>query len=212
MISVITLARVALDSLDHTEPLGTKHDNHTSLALIKEIEARYEFKKINYLDIGCAGGQFVADMYHRGHNAVGIEGSDYSLVHQRACWPELGNIRLFTCDATKRFEIMDDQTPMLFDLITAWEVLEHIKIDDMKIFFSNINRHLKPNGIFIGSVSCHGNDPHHVTVLPKDIWHSTILPQHFGQIFPYPFTAWLRDDIRVNSFVFMGTKKWSDCC
>lgn len=208
MITVRTLYPIAKDSLDHIQPLGTAADNHTSIGLMEEIVAYFEQRKVNVLDIGCSGGEMVIDFVRNGHTAVGIEGSDYSVVNQRANWPIYHKISLFTCDATKRYEIMNDEEPLQFDCIMAWEVLEHIKLEDMPIFFSNINRHLKPNGIFIASVSMHGLDPQHVTVLLEETWRKDVLPQYFGSIQPYPFKSWLRDDIRSSSFVFMGTKKW----
>lgn len=206
---VFTQHPVAIESLDHIYPLGTKNDNTTSSELIREIEEYFGNRKINVLDIGCAGGQFIVDMHTRGHLAVGIEGSDYSVQHQRANWPTYHNKCLFTCDATKPFEIVDKLgVPLLFDCIMAWEVLEHIRCEDHAAFFTNINKHLKPTGFFIGSVSLHAGDPQHVTVLPEAVWREGILSKHFGAIGTYPFHAWLREDVRASSFVFMGTKKW----
>lgn len=207
MIKVLTSFPIAYDSLDHLEPLGTAQDDFTSPELIQETEQYFGGRRINVLDIGCAGGRLIADFHGRGHTAVGIEGSDYSLVRGRASWAKLGNTNLFTCDATKPYEIMQDSQPLRFDCITAWEVLEHIKRADMAVFFANISRHLKPDGIFIASVSLQQfDDPHHVTVLPEATWRSEILPLHFGEIRPYPFQAWLREELRPFSFTFLGTK------
>jgi len=209
MITVKTEHPIAVDSLDHTQPWGTANDNNTSLELIEEIENHFGGKRIAMLDIGCSGGQIVIDMHDRGHTAVGIEGSDYSLIRGRACWAEHANKQLFTCDATKPYEILEDGKPLKFDCIMSWEVIEHIKIDDLPMFFANINNHLKGNGIFIASISKSAGDFHHVTVLPEDVWLNKILLHHFGTVQPYPFNGWLRNDIRQSSFVFLGTKKWA---
>jgi hypothetical protein len=40
-----------------------------------------------------------------------------------------------------------------FNLITAWEVMEHIKLDDLDAVFGNIRRHLAEGGYFIASTS-----------------------------------------------------------
>ena len=40
-----------------------------------------------------------------------------------------------------------------FDVISAWEVLEHIKEEDMPMLLENIKKHLNKGGIFIGTIS-----------------------------------------------------------
>jgi len=46
---------------------------------------------------------------------------------------------LFTCDITKPFEVVQGSQPVRFDLITAWEVLEHIGPDALDQVFRNIS-------------------------------------------------------------------------
>ena len=43
--------------------------------------------------------------------------------------------------------------PLPFDVVTAWEVLEHIAVDDIRAVCENVKRHLKPSGLFICSIS-----------------------------------------------------------
>jgi 2-polyprenyl-3-methyl-5-hydroxy-6-metoxy-1,4-benzoquinol methylase len=105
------------------------------------------------LDLGCSGGQLVKDFHDLGWLAVGLEGSDYSLKNNRANWPALGGRNLFTCDISKPFKIIVDGKPAQFDLITAWEVIEHLRPEDLKTLFTNINSHLKPGGYFVGSTT-----------------------------------------------------------
>lgn len=207
MYTIKTEYPVALESLDHLYPLGTRLDNSTSVAFIEEMEQFFDGKKINFLDIGCAGGQLVLDMHARKHKAIGIEGSDYSLINKRAGWTDHANELLFTCDATKLYDILEDGQPMMFDCITAWEVLEHIAQKDMTTFFGQIKKHLKPGGIFLASVSMHDKDIQHVTVSSEKIWREDILPKYFKGVYPYPLNTWMRDDVKENSFVFMGVKE-----
>jgi 2-polyprenyl-3-methyl-5-hydroxy-6-metoxy-1,4-benzoquinol methylase len=77
-MKVITEHKVATESPDHLFPWGTARDNTTDLGFIDEIE-NYFNKKIKTLDIGCSGGQLTIDFHNRGHLAIGIEGSDFSL-------------------------------------------------------------------------------------------------------------------------------------
>src|SRR4029077_9548912 len=85
--------------------------------------------------------------------AVGLEGSDYSLKHSRANWRTLANKNLFTSDITKPFRVKLDQQNLRFHLITACEVMEHIKVEDLEILFENIRSHLVEGGFFIASTS-----------------------------------------------------------
>ena len=153
MISVETNYPVAVDSNDHLKPMGTKKDNSFQYRFYQKI---YELLKINNLenfcDLGCAGGKFVKKLNDSGFKAVGIEGSDYSKNSNRSSWGNLKDTRLFTADITKDFKIKDDQKLMNFDIISAFEVLEHIKEKDLKNLFYNIKKHSKKNTIYIFSI------------------------------------------------------------
>ena len=106
-----------------------------------------------FMDLGCSGGQLVKDFKDLGWIAVGLEGSDYSLKHGRANWPKMAGKNLFTCDITKPFEVLSNQQPVQFDLITAWEVLEHIPPTSLDQLFRNIAGHLRSGGYFIASTT-----------------------------------------------------------
>jgi Methyltransferase domain len=166
---------VALDSDDHRFPWGTRNDNTRSPRFRWKCEQVFG-RKIRLLDIGCAGGGLVLDFLLAGHFALGLEGSDYSLRTQRACWRLIPN-HLMTCDATRPFRILDpSRQAMRFDVISAWEVLEHIREADLKQFFENVRSHLTEDGIFAASVATsEDGDPrtgavYHVTVKDRDWW------------------------------------------
>src|SRR5262249_44912073 len=111
-------------------------------------------RRLTYLDLGCAGGGLVLDFLLRGHEAFGIEGSDFSLLAQRGEWGLLpGN--LFTADITKPFSLnrATDGTPICCDVLSAWEVMEHIADEDLPQLFDNILRHMKQDGFFVGSIA-----------------------------------------------------------
>lgn len=153
MFTLTTNNPIAYDSPDHILPWGTMRDNSTSLPFIEEMENYFQNQPIKIMDLGCSGGQLVIDFHNRGHLAVGLEGSDYSVKHQRANWPEWHNKLLFTCDVTKPYQVKFNDEDAKFDLITAWEVVEHIHPDDLHMFFTLIAKHLTPKGIFVASVS-----------------------------------------------------------
>jgi len=60
---------------------------------------------------------------------------------------------LFTCDITKPFIINRNSKKLNFHLITAWEMLEHLRKDDLKLTFRNIINNLAIGGYFIASTS-----------------------------------------------------------
>jgi cyclopropane fatty-acyl-phospholipid synthase-like methyltransferase len=197
---------IAYDSPDHMMPWGTKNDNSTNNLFIDEL---LEFFKINYdrdniifLDLGCSGGQLVIDFYNRGNIAVGLEGSDYSIKHKRANWPEYHNKMLFTCDVSKPYELFNKNNKILFNLITAWEVIEHIHPDNLKQFFKNIDDNLDENGIFVGSISTNMEiiEGHvlHQSVFSEKEWYNKIFPMVLEgtslKLYSYPFTEVVRGD------------------
>jgi SAM-dependent methyltransferase len=128
------------------------------------------------LDLGCAGGGLVRSIIDDGHFAVGLEGSDYPMLNQTGEWGTIP-LHLFTCDITKPFRLTDRSAgdPILFDAVTAWEVMEHIPEHDLPGLFENIERHLMPGGCLLFSIA---------TFLDWDqrtgtIWHNTVKPREW---------------------------------
>jgi 2-polyprenyl-3-methyl-5-hydroxy-6-metoxy-1,4-benzoquinol methylase len=166
---------VAEDSVDHRFPHGTASDSTRWPRFVAACERLFG-PRLKFLDLGCAGGGLVLDFVLRGHDAMGLEGSDYSLVRQRAEWRTLKH-RLMTCDITQSFKIRrPNGEAMAFDVISAWDVLEHIPEAALPILFKNIVEHLAPQGIFTGTVSTRSarvapdGTNYHATVRPKAWW------------------------------------------
>jgi 2-polyprenyl-3-methyl-5-hydroxy-6-metoxy-1,4-benzoquinol methylase len=123
------------------------------MIMARRIQAEAEGRPLGALDLGCSGGQLVKDFLDLGWLSVGLEGSDFSLKHGRANWPALAGKNLFTCDVTKPFKIIANGQPVRFNLITMWEVLEHISTQDLPGLFANISGHLTDGGYFIASTT-----------------------------------------------------------
>jgi 2-polyprenyl-3-methyl-5-hydroxy-6-metoxy-1,4-benzoquinol methylase len=145
---------VAIQSNDHIYPRGTKFDNTRHPRFVRACENAFPNRKLSVLDLGCAGGGIVYDFIHRGHNALGLEGSDYSKINQRAEWRVIPD-HLKTCDITKPFKIFNNKNVAQYDVVCMWEVLEHIHEADQEVLFNNIAMHIKAEGFFIGSIALH---------------------------------------------------------
>jgi len=120
-------------------------------------------------------GGAIQSFINDGHFGIGLEGSDYSKKMQRSAWPIISRF-LHTCDITKPFEIVDEEKNqrIKFDVVTAWEVMEHIAPDDIDILALNVKNHLAKDGLWIMSVS-HDEEiingvRLHQSVFPKDWW------------------------------------------
>jgi SAM-dependent methyltransferase len=156
-IRVQTKHPIAYESPDHLTPWGTTRDNSTNKKFVDYMARRLRVEtpnaELGALDLGCSGGQLVKDFLDLGWMAVGLEGSDFSLKHRRANWPALAGKNLFTCDITKPFQITTRHQPAKFNLVTMWEVLEHIHPSGLSQLFSNIMAHLERRGYFFASTT-----------------------------------------------------------
>ena len=152
-IELDTKYPVAYESNDYLVPHGTVRDDTRYPRFIHACEMYFKDReKLAFVDLGCSSGGIVLDALLRGHEAVGLEGSDESFKQQRAQWRIIPK-NLFTCDITKPFTLKKDDKLKEFDVISAWEVLEHIKEEDLPVLLENIKKHLNTGGIFIGSIA-----------------------------------------------------------
>lgn len=202
MITITAEAPVALDSDDHIHPDGIYLDNNVTMEFVYEIENHFQ-RKINFLDLGCAGGALTCELIKRGHNAVGIDGSDHCLNFRKDAadklnmvrpygydnWQKYGNNRLFTADITKEFQLFDNGEEMKFDLITAWDVLEHFFPERIDVFAEQVKKHLKPDGYFVASIAKFSLNKHNVEYHKsnfQDAWWIEKLSPHLNRV-QYPF-------------------------
>ena len=232
MIQVRTMFPIAVDSDDHKYPEGVYYDNNVNPGFVHYLEQWYQGRKIKFLDLGCAGGGLVTHLADTDHNAVGLEGSDHCLNVRPEMitevgflpagyknWEKYGNKRLFTCDITKEYDIVEDGVPMQFDLITCWDVMEHFQQYEVDNFLRLVHKHLSPNGFFVASIALFdagrhaesANTPeglnYHKSVYPREWWLERT-DKYFNSV-GYPFSITNRDYIIDNPayLLFTGTKK-----
>jgi 2-polyprenyl-3-methyl-5-hydroxy-6-metoxy-1,4-benzoquinol methylase len=207
MFKVETKHPVAVDSPDHIMPWGTMRDNSTNPSLVNEVINKYGVGTF-ILDLGCSGGQWIKELAERGMNAIGLEGSDFSIKNPREWWTSLHNINLFTCDITKPFQIYFNDKPAKFKVITSWAVFEHFKKEDLPMVCENLLKHMDDDAVFCGNIG-NENCPEiveghvlHQTVESYE-WWKEYLSQYF-EVIPYPFNNYVRLD---NNTFLIGLKK-----
>ena len=158
--------------------MGTKQDNSTNRRFNDKLYKLYpRQEQLKILDMGCSGGGFVKSCLDDGCFALGLEGSDFSRRHRRAEWRSIPE-HLFTCDVTGEFDILIDaggeSKRIELDVVTCWEMIEHISEPDIAKVAANVKRHLATGGIWIMSVSPNEEVIHgvrlHQTVQPKSWW------------------------------------------
>ncbi len=177
MFEVKCVKNLAEESPDHMNPHGTKFCGTSSELLKNELETLFP-DAFNLLSLGCSGGRWVRELLGWGHEAVGLEGSDYHASYGTASWGELHGKNLFTCDISYPFEILKDGRLRQFDIITLFDVFEHITEAGLVTLCDNIVHHLREHGIVIATI-CLRPSPHpvtgvelHQTVQSKEWWLS----------------------------------------
>jgi cyclopropane fatty-acyl-phospholipid synthase-like methyltransferase len=164
---------VASWSNDHLFPRGTKNDNSTN----HEFNLRLREAKLglmpSVLDLGCSGGGFVQSVLQMGAVAVGIEGSDFSKRSGRAAWSEIPD-HLFTADIAKPFLVLWNGVVCRFEVVTMWEVLEHLTLAELEALMVNVHAHTYRDALFVCSVTSvqdrfEGVD-YHATLQPPAWW------------------------------------------
>ena len=189
-IEVVTRHPLADASVDHLCPMGTAHDNSVSPAFNERLFRLVPAANLRLLDLGCAGGGLVGSLLDAGAFAVGVEGSDYSQRLGRAEWARYpGN--LFTADVTQPFHVRANGVPQSFNVVTAWEFLEHIPGDGLAGVARNVREHLEPGGLFIASVST-------ITATgpgqPVE-YHASIHPEHWWRLWLAEEGFTVRDEL-----------------
>jgi 2-polyprenyl-3-methyl-5-hydroxy-6-metoxy-1,4-benzoquinol methylase len=204
MIKVKTNYPIAFDSGDTLKPWGTMRDNHSNMNFVLEVQKyyndTYNIDKIKIFEIGVAGGQCVVDFHNNGHFSIGIEGSPYSIEHQRVNWDgalKYCNEILYICDASREYEVLENDNKIIFDFIHSSEVIEHIPESRLDQFFLNIANHMHENSLFVGSISTKQEIIEgvvlHESVFSEEHWKTKILNKYFDVI-DYPFAEKLRND------------------
>jgi predicted TPR repeat methyltransferase len=190
---------------------GASQNNHSNPVYLKELERVTGKPNFSYMDLGCAGGQSVVDLYNLNHISCGIEGSDLEKminesknrikpepryigdtsditedVHDN--WIKYKDKCLFKADITKPFRLINENNEQQkFDVITAWDVLEHPKPEDIPNVINNVKEHLDENGMFICLINLVSGH-HHQCIKPSE-WWLQIFDEHGFENVEFDFNA-----------------------
>lgn len=152
-VRVVTNHPIAVDSDDHKHPVGSINDNYADrgfiLALLEEFPALERF-----CDLGCAGGELVAQLDSLGVTAVGVEGSSKVLLGSgRRNWIASMGSNLFFADISKKFQVLEDGQLMKFDVVHAEEVFEHLTETQVISTLENIQNLMRDTSVLLLGIS-----------------------------------------------------------
>ncbi|MEO2207496.1 methyltransferase domain-containing protein [Paenibacillus pabuli] len=138
-------------SEDHRKKMGwdTEISNVTSgmlrsyemrMDLVESFADQTRFPRGTLLDIGCSTGHFLAEAQFRYWSVQGIEISESAANEGRKKF----GLNVVTGEIND--DIFENES---FDVVTAWDVLEHIPTPHS--FMKNIKRVLKKDGLFVAN-------------------------------------------------------------
>lgn len=116
------------------------------------------------LDVGCATGIFLKEMQNRGWQAYGIEPSDYAANYAKE------QLKL---NVTHDYLQADSFEANQFDLITLWDVFEHLPNPQETLHI--IHKILKPGGVLL---LCLPNPESWNRYWFKEAWAGWDVPRH----------------------------------
>lgn len=120
---------------------------------------------IRIADLGCGYGLFLDACRRAGYtNSEGVEQMDACIAYADK---ELGLKNISKSDL---FDFLESKSDVSFDVITAFNVIEHIKKDRIQHLLDLIYKKLKPGGMFIMEVP-NADSPLGVHIYFSDLTH-----------------------------------------
>lgn len=125
-----------------------------------------DFHPATTLDAGCAIGLLVEALRDRGVDARGIDFSEFAVNHSRE------DIRPFLTVGS-----ITEPLDMHYDLITCFEVVEHMSAADAERAIVNLCAFT--DEILLTSTPLHHRDPTHTNIHPQEYWTERFARQGF---------------------------------
>lgn len=114
--------------------------NEIRMDLVEEYCNQTRYPRGHLLDVGCSSGNFIWEAQLRYWSVQGLEISEDAAEQGR----QSRNLNIITGELDEN--IFPEES---FDVVTAWDVLEHIPKPNE--FMENINKVLKEDGLFVGN-------------------------------------------------------------
>ncbi|MGQ9830940.1 MAG: class I SAM-dependent methyltransferase, partial [Thermochromatium sp.] len=134
------------------------------------------------LDLGCGRGDWLALLGEEGFEALGVDNNAALVDAARRAGLHVHKADLF--------DYLKSLTPHSLAAITAFQLVEHLPLDNLLALFAEVRRVLRPGGLLILETPNPENlqvgaysfwmDPTHVRPLPPPLLHQ--LARHFGFI------------------------------
>lgn len=217
MLKIITKHPIALDSADHTDPHGALDQRgNEGVEFFYELSRKYpEVKSV--LDLGTGTGAFVANGIADDFEAYGIEGSD--CVDSSLPWVYYKDTRLFHADLRHRFVLGEQRErwidepygpteyrtyPKQFDLITAWDVMEHLDENTIEVSLENFVRHTRKGSYVMATIVFDNtdNEKYHTLCKPRCWWTSLFASYGFENLGFDSIILQARQSPKQNCFLF----------
>jgi len=156
------------------------------------IEQYFPMAK-SMLDVACSFGFLTAALYDKGWNAWGVDISKAALQHA----PIRVKDKIVEGSATNMFMFQENQ----FQLVTAFDILEHLYIEEIYVAIAEISR-VASEGVLIRlPVPSYNAEP-----WVADLSHQGLTREHVSM---YPWEFWARRFHEKGKFKWWHTNIWT---
>ncbi|MFD0696242.1 class I SAM-dependent methyltransferase [Paenibacillus sp. GCM10027628] len=157
------------------EEIYKRNDNHLSYpddVLVRITHRLLDPKKHStILDYGFGTGSNLVHLIKKGYKLSGVEVSDCAIAKLKERLHLDGYVAELQSNASGKIPFVDNS----FDVVIAWQVLYYNNWDTFRDAMSEIERVLRPGGIFLGTMAAVGDYSHtHSIVVGDSIYRSTV--------------------------------------
>ena len=147
------------------------YKNHIERFQIDKLKMIQTYSRIGkLLDIGCGVGHFIRTALNNGYEAEGVEFSEVAAAVGREQW----NLQIVSGDF-----LSNQFVPESFDIITLWQVLEHLRQPREVLF--KIHHLLKPGGLLVIAVPNFSSIQARIF---RNRWYHLDVPRHLFHYSP----------------------------